>query len=118
MFKSLGSYLDNAKIYSNWVIQTTEIRPWMDPNDRNKRLGTRVTVAIIQDNLDYPPRADGSKVSNIFEKFVVKIAKPVDVPVGAIVQLVNPKGKIYGNFCGELSTTADDIKVVQTSNKS
>lgn len=115
--KALGSFLNNKMLYPYWTMQTTDVRPLMDPNNKNVRVGTRLELAIIKDDVNYPPRADGRTVTNLFEKINVKVMKDIDIPVGSIVELVNPRGKLYGDFCGQLSTTADDVKVVQPSNK-
>jgi len=36
----------------------------------------------------------------------------LNIPIGAVVELVNPVGTVYGEFRNQLSITVDDIKVV------
>lgn len=112
-FSGLGDKLDNKAIFPAWTLQVTDCRPLTDYEDKNKVLGTRLTVAIVNDAVTYSPRPDGRKVTNIFEKFTVKIIdKKIDVPVGSTVELVNPRGKVYGNFAAEFNAIADDVKIV------
>ena len=76
--------------------------------------GTKVTTVIIEDNTPYKPKADGSTISNLYEKIVVKVPGKMGltIPVGSVVELINPVGTVYGEYRNQLSITADDIKVI------
>lgn len=85
--------------------------PWVDFETHEEK-GTKVEVAITKDMTDYPPAKDGRVVSNLFEKFSVKVPKAVSVPVGAVVTIVNGTATVYGDYRNQLSVRAEDVKVV------
>ena len=69
---------------------------------------------IAEDHTVYPTK-DGETITNKYASMSVKVRKmDLTVPVGAIIELVNPVGVVYGEFHSQLSVTADDIKVVST----
>lgn len=92
-------------------LQTTECTPHKD-YDTKKIIGTRITVVILEDHTSYTPRPDGTMISNIYEKLVIKVPKIMTVPIGAEVRLTNPKAKVWGEYRNNLSITADDVQVV------
>ena len=79
--------------------------------------GEKVDVVILTDETEYKAKP-GEIVTNRFEKLTVKIPKTLDVPINVMVEMVNPKASIYGEYRNQLSVVADDIRIVQTSNKS
>lgn len=87
-------------------------RPWRD-HDTQAELGTVVEVAITQDATSYPPSKDGVASNNLFEKLAVKVPKAINIPVGAIVTVVNGTATVYGDYHNQLSIRAEDVKVVQ-----
>jgi len=111
--RAINSLLDNNSIYSNWVLRLTASRPWTDKDDKSKILGTKLTLVILEDHITYPFQSPENPISNEFEKIMVKIPKVLNLAPGCIVQLINPRGKIYGEFNNQLSTIADDVKVVK-----
>jgi len=111
--RGINSLLDNGNIYSNWVLRLTASRTWTDKDDKSKVLGTKLTLVILEDNVVYPFQSPENPISNEFEKIMVKVPKALDLAPGCIVQLINPRGKIYGEYNNQLSTIADDVKVVK-----
>lgn len=93
-------------------LTVTGCRPWKD-HDTQQELGSVVDTAITKDETDYPPSKDGRVVSNLFEKFTIKVPKAVSVPVGAVVTIVNGTATVYGDFRNQLSVRAEDVKIVQ-----
>lgn len=93
-------------------LTVTECRPKKD-SDTGLETVTAVEVAITKDATVYPPTKDGRVVTNLFEKFSVKVPKTVAVPVGAVITIVNGTGTVYGDYRNQLSVRAEDIKVVQ-----
>lgn len=92
-------------------LTVTGCRPWKD-HDTQQELGTVVDTAITKDDTAYPASKDGSVQTNLYEKFSVKVPKPLSVPVGAIITIVNGTATVYGDFRNQLSVRADDVKVV------
>lgn len=108
--KKLGlfSRFDTAAFLSGKVLIVTDIKDWID-FDTKKPLGRKVEVVIIEDKTVYPTK-DGQAVSNLFEKFTVKVPRSVvDVSIKDRVTLVNPVGTVYGDYRNLLSITADNI---------
>lgn len=85
-------------------------RPWL--NDDQKEIGKKVDLVIVEDKTVYPVGKDGSAVTNIYEKMTVKVRKSIDVPVEAIVTIVNGTATVYGEYRNQLSVTAEDVKLV------
>lgn len=86
-------------------------KPWTDYNS-GEVLGTKFELVITQDKTDYGTQPDGERVSNLYEKFTVKVAKNITMPLNVEVALVNPTASVYGEFRNNLSVVADGLKVV------
>lgn len=104
---------DCAAFLSGKVLSVTLCGPLQDYNTKQVT-GTKVTTVIIEDNTPYKPKANGTKVTNLYEKITVKLPGKMnlDIPVGSVVELVNPVGTVYGEYRNRLSITAEDIKIV------
>lgn len=90
-------------------LTVTEIKPWKE-YESGKVLGTAVTVAITRDETEYKPGKDGALVSNLFEKFAIKVpSQSVSVKIGDMVTAINPVATVYGQYSNELSVKADDV---------
>lgn len=85
-------------------------RDWID-KDSNKRLGTKVEVVITKDMTEYNV-GNGEPVTNLFEKFIVKVPKEINIPLGSHVVLKGAEGRVWGDYNNNLSVTAEDIIVV------
>ena len=96
------------------TFMATGCRPWNDFESKQVR-GQKVDVVILTDETVYKPRKDGEVATNRFEKFVVKVPKTVDVPVNAMIELVNARATIYGDYRNQISVVADDIRVLPPS---
>ena len=93
-------------------LTVTGCGPWVD-FDTHEEKGTKVEVAITKDATVYPPTKDGRVVTNLFEKFSIKVPKVISVPVGSVVEIVNGTATVYGEYRNQLSVKAEDIKVIQ-----
>lgn len=100
-------------------ITVTSVDKWTD-YETKKHLGTLLDVCITEDRTTYHSK-DGRTVSNLMEKFKVKVTQNVTPSVGDVIELVNPTGNAYGKklpdgswskFKDQLSVTCDDITVV------
>lgn len=90
-------------------LTVTSLKPWKE-YETDKVLGTAVTVAITRDETGYKPGKDGALVSNLFEKFTVKVpSQSVSVKIGDVVTAINPVATVYGQYSNELSVKADDV---------
>ena len=112
--KNLNQFqkFDLAAFLEGKELTVTGCRPWKD-HDTQQELGTAVDVAFTKDNTKYLPTKDGRIMSNLFEKFAIKVPKVVSVPVGAVVTIVNGTATVYGDYRNQLSVRAEDVKVVQ-----
>lgn len=112
--KSLNAFLKFMldQFLNGKELTVTSCGPWADFDTHEER-GTKVEVAITKDMTDYPPAKDGRVVSNLFEKFTIKVPKAVSIPVGAVVTIVNGTATVYGDFRNQLSVRAEDVKIVQ-----
>ncbi len=107
------SQFDSAAFFNGKKLMTTACAPWND-FDTKAHLGTKVTVAFVEDKTLYKPGKNGVPINNLFEKLDVKIAKDINVPVGVLVEVVNPVCTIYGDKRNQLSVKAEDVRVLQT----
>lgn len=104
------NYFDADEFFSKLNLITVSVSTWKEFGTGLVK-GTKVEVVIAGDKHDYILASD-EKVSNLYEKLVIKIAREINVPINAKIQLVNPVGTIYGEYRNQLSVTADDIKVL------
>ena len=86
-------------------------KPWTDYNS-GEVLGTKFELVITQDKTDYGTQPDGERVSNLYEKFTVKVAKNITMPLNVEVALTNPTANVYGDYRNNLSVVADGLKVI------
>lgn len=111
----LAQYLrfDCTAFLKDKVLSVTTCSPLKD-FETKQVTGTKVITVITEDKTPYKPKADGTVVSNLYEKITVKLPGKMglNIPIGAVVELVNPVGTVYGEFRNQLSITVDDIKVV------
>ena len=105
-----GLKFDAAWFFRGKVLVATECRPWTDYNTKEE-LGTKVEVVITKDATDY----GDPTVSNVFERFSIKVGRKIEVPAGSIVMPVDPECTVYGNFSENLSVKASDLRIVQNN---
>lgn len=86
-------------------------KPWTDYNS-GEVLGTKFELVITQDKTDYGAQPDGERVTNLYEKFTVKVAKNLTMPTNVEVAIINPIANVYGEFRNNLSVVAEGLKVV------
>lgn len=113
------SKFDIERFLKEKELTVTGVSEWTEYGSK-KHLGTLLNVCITKDNTTYYSK-DGKTVSNLMEKFKVKVTKDVTPSVGAVIELINPTGNAYGKklpdgswskFKDQLSVTCDDITVV------
>ncbi len=93
------------------VYQVTGVSEWVDFATK-AHMGTKVEVCIVKDDTQYKQK-DGENISNLYEKFSIKIPKDTTCPVRAYVMPVKAVATVYGEYRNQLSVTADDIRVLQ-----
>lgn len=100
----LGRFLEGK------TLVVTSINDLTDYNS-STIIGKKIECAIIKDDTVYTPGKDGSMVSNLFEKVLVKVKLPhtVDVSIGTEVALVNATATVYGDYRNKLSITAERV---------
>lgn len=94
------------------TLVATHCGPWVDYETKEHK-GTKIEVVIAKDDTVYQPGKDGAMATNLYEKFAIKVAKDVSVPVGSTVEIIGGTASIYGDYRNQLSVKADDIKVIQ-----
>ncbi len=104
------SQFDWDSFITGKILRSTECSELKDHNT-GEHIGTKVVVAIVRDDTKYKQN-DGENVTNLFEKFNIKVLKDVNVPIGATVVPVNAKATVYGEYRNMLSVTAEDIQVI------
>lgn len=87
---------------------------WKDFNTQ-EIIGSKYSVVIWEDKTEYAKEG----ISNVGETHIIKVKdrnpKPITSPTNIV--LINPQGKVYGDFRNELSVTADDVKLLNSNNK-
>ena len=110
-FRGLSNFqmVDILRFLSGKELEVTEVREWIDYSSKES-LGIKIEVAITKDVTNYGEGREN--ISNLYNKFWVKIPKKISVPLHTKIELVNPIAKVYGEYNDQLSVVADDIKVV------
>lgn len=93
----------------------TSCRDWQDYDKPDTHLGKKIEVAIVEDTTVYATGKGDEKISNLFEKVTFKVAKEINVSIGAVVEAVGVTATVYGEYQNQLALMADDIKVVTTA---
>lgn len=113
--KKLGSFLkvDFDALFSgaSVLVMKSEVLKDRDGNAQ----GAKYTLLFWEDAPDLLAKYGDAEVSNAGETFTVKVLgktpKPVAKPT-KLARLVNPTGKVWGDFRNQLSVTADDVELV------
>lgn len=112
-FKKINQFLrfDTDSFLADKKLMLVGFKEWRDYTD-DRLLGSKLEIVIVEDKTDYGT-TDGNTVNNLYEKLSVKIpAKLNNVPMNAIIRLINPKAVVYGEFRNQLSITAESIEIV------
>ena len=97
--RGLSKFFDTPAFLRGKRLEVTGVSKWLD-YDTKATLGSKLAVIITVINNKYQPIA-------------VKVRKTdLNVPVGAVVELISPTGTVYGQYHNQLSITADDVKVI------
>ena len=103
--RGLSKFFDTPAFLRGKRLEVTGVSKWLDYD-------TKVAVIITEDNTVYPVK-DGEVINNKYQPIAVKVRKTdLNVPVGAVVELISPTGTVYGQYHNQLSITADDVKVI------
>ena len=100
----LGSFLAGK------TIVVTSVNDLTDYNS-GTIIGKKIECAIIKDDTAYMPSKDGSIVSNLYEKMLIKVKTPytADVAIGTEVTLINATASVYGDYRNKLSIIAEGV---------
>ena len=114
--KHLGdfSYFDWVAFSKDKVFKLISCNPWKDANTQ-RMLGTKIEVVIIEDHTKYETKESETKVSNVYEKLTFKVQGDAlkELPEDSIVQAVDVKATIYGDYRNQLSIKCKDVIVVK-----
>lgn len=101
----LDSFLDKK------VLKVTGCSKWKDFNTKEE-LGTKIETVIVRDDTEYTQKGDEIQ-SNLYEKFVIKVAKSISIKPGTFVVPVDGTAVIYGDYRNQLSVKASDVKEIE-----
>lgn len=100
-------YFDVDSFFQNKDLVAIGMGEWRDYKSKEV-LGTKVELAIVKDDTDYG-ETDGEVISNVYEKFFVKIPRNIKVPMNTLVTLVNAEATVWGDYNNNLSVIAENI---------
>lgn len=102
---------DSMAFFKEKSLQVVSCGPLTD-YETKRTVGTKISVVIIEDNTKYHSKA--GTISNIYEKLTVKVpGKTLELAPGTLVELIDPKCVIYGDYRNCLSVTAADVRPIQ-----
>ncbi|WP_017547422.1 hypothetical protein [Salinicoccus carnicancri] len=80
-------------------------------NQNRENIGAKYTIIVWEDNTKYKDES----VSNVGDTYNVKIEgkEPLDIDKPVQVKLVNPVGKVWGDFNSNLSLSASDLRFIE-----
>lgn len=112
--KHLGdfNYFDWTGFAKDKKFQVVSVNPWKDTNGRFQ--GTKVEVVIMEDHTKYVLRQGETAVTNAFEKLIFKVEgdQLLEVAVGSIVEALEVKATIYGDYRNNLSVKCKDVMTI------
>ena len=107
---------DSVSFFRDKSLQVISCGPLMD-YETKQTVGTKISVAIVEDRTVYRTKA-GEQISNLFEKLNIKVpGKTLELAPGTVVELVDAKCVIYGDYRNQLSVTAADVRALRPAGK-
>lgn len=104
------TYFDAESFFKDKELEVTSLQSW-DDKDSGLHYGTKVELAITQDNTKYQLKENES-VTNVYEKFWAKTEKDIKVPIRSKVRMIGITASVFGEFKNQLNVYADDIVTV------
>mgnify|MGYP005772791693 CR=1 FL=1 len=103
---------DCEAFFKDKVLNVIDKRIWKS-YETGEILGAEYEIGIQEDHTKYRLK-DGESATNRYDKFKAHIEGRTDmpVPIDAIVKLVNPRGRVSGDFKNQLTVIVDDLEVV------
>lgn len=106
---------DSAAFFKDKLLKVVANSPLTDYNTKEV-IGTKTTVVIVEDNTEYHTKA--GEISNLYEKINIKVpGKTLELASGTLVELIDPKCVIYGDYRNQLSVTAADVRALRPAGK-
>ena len=103
---------DSKAFFSNKEIRVVGNEPWIEyapDGNRKAEVGTKYKCVIAQDNTVY---SDNTVGGNVGEALVIKVEAPVkSYNRFAVIKVINPVCKVYGEYRNQLSIVAEDIEL-------
>lgn len=115
--KMLGKfqYFDTKSFFERLSMMGMKCEDYLEYENKEKK-GIKITATIWSDNHDYGNAA----VSNVGEQLVIKVLDPnaqlLDFTTPHFIDVINPTGKIYGEFSNQLSLVADQVIIKEDGN--
>lgn len=96
------------------TIRVTDQKQWFEDAEKKVVLGDSIEGGIARDNTLHTTKA-GEQLRNVnlYEKFSIKV--PVGhtpVKIGDIIEIVDGKATVYGDYRNKLSVRAKDVRVI------
>lgn len=104
-------YFDLERFLIGKTLVVVSIRDLTEYNS-DAVIGKKVECAIVRDETDYAHGKDGEKVTNLYEKLLVKVKYPhtVNAAIGDEVVLMNATATVYGEYANKLSILAEGVE--------
>lgn len=115
--KMLGKFqfFDTDSFFEGISAMGMKCEELLDYESKEKK-GIKVTATIWLDRHDY----GNASVSNVGEQLVIKVldtkAELLDFTTPRFIDVINPTGKIYGEFSNQLSLVADQVIIKEDGN--
>ncbi|MEN2370055.1 hypothetical protein [Leuconostoc lactis] len=101
-------YFDTKSFFERISVMGMKSEDYLEYGSQEKK-GIKVTGTIWFDRHDY----GNTSVSNVGEQIVIKVLDPnaelLDFTTPHFIEVINPTGKIYGDFANQLSLVADQV---------
>lgn len=118
MVKRLNSFqfFNTIAFLEKLILMGMRCEPWQDFSTKQLK-GIKVTATVWADHHDY---GDPS-ISNVGEQLVIKVLNPnaelLDFTTPHFIEVINPTGKIYGEFSNQLSLVADQVVIKESDDE-
>ena len=117
--KKLRDFLEfnSEAFFKDKLLQVVSVNEWID-YDTKEHMGVKADLVVLIDKCQYKTSKPGEQVTNRFATFTAKVKRDhIQAQLDDRVRLVNPVGKVWGDYGQNLSVTCDDLEVIAPAKK-